>query len=119
MKHFAINTINHFSFYKIKHRIPGRVRLYIPALEKLPPDWYSLAEIVRELITLKKGIHSAKIEPISGGVVLHYRSDLICEKEVLKWLELMVERFIDLIRCSKQVTKEECISSLHLLRSSL
>lgn len=105
--------------YKIKHRLPGRIRLHIPALEKLPSDWHPLAEPVNELITLKNGIHSAKIEPVSGGVILSYIPETICERDVLNWLELVARRFIDSVRCHKNPTKKDCLSVLHLLRKRL
>jgi hypothetical protein len=116
MKNVAPEPIILSSFYKIKHRIPGRVRLYIPALEKLPKDWYSLANIVQDLIILKRGIKNASIAPLSGTIVLRYSPESIHERDVLKWLESIVRRFIDLRRSRKKLTMEECISILHYLK---
>ena len=116
MKNFSRETIILPSFYKIRHRIPGRVRLYIPALEKLPKDWHSLANIVQDLIILKRGIKNASIAPLSGTVVLHYSPDSICEIDVLNWLEFVAMRFVDLCRSRTKLTMEECISTLHYLK---
>ena len=104
------------SYYKIKHRIPGRVRLYIPALEKLPNDWHSLANIVQDLITLKRGIKNARIAPLSGTIVLHYNPDSISERDVLNWLEFVAMRFVDQCRSRTKLTMEECISTLNYLK---
>jgi hypothetical protein len=103
------------SFYKIKHRIPGRVRLHIPALEKLPKDWHSLANIVQDLITLKSGIKKASIVPQSGTIVLHYSPDSVCERDVLNWLEFVAMRFADQCRSRTKLTMEECIFTLNYL----
>jgi glutaminase len=115
MKNVALEPIILSSFYEIKHRIPGRVRLYIPALEKLPKDWYSLANIVQDLIILKRGIKNASIAPLSGTIVLRYSPESIGERDVLKWIESIVMRFIDLRRSRKKLTLQECISTLHYL----
>jgi hypothetical protein len=107
------------SFYKIKHRIPGRVRLHIPALEKLPEDWHSLANIVQDLITLKSGIENASIVPLSGTIVLHYNPDSICERDVLNWLEFVAMRFVEQCRSRTKLTMEECISTLNYLYKTI
>jgi len=107
------------SFYKIKHRIPGRVRLYVPALEKLPKEWHSLANIVQDLIILKRGVKNASIGPLSGTIVLHYSPESISERGVLNWVESIARRFIVLQRSRKKLTMEECISILHYLKRSL
>jgi hypothetical protein len=116
MKNVASGPIILSSFYKIKHRIPGRVRLYIPALEKLPQDWHYLANIVQDLIILKRGIKNASIAPLSGSIVLRYSPESIRERDVLKWLESIVRRFVDLRHGRKKLTMEECTSILHYLK---
>ena len=116
MKNFFLETVILSSYYKIKHRIPGRVRLYIPALEKLPKDWHSLTNIVQDLIILKKGIKNAIITPLSGTIVLHYSPESIRERDVLNWLEFVAMRFVDLCRSPTKLKMEECISILDYLK---
>ena len=111
--------MNLLTHYKVRHRLPGRIRLYIPALEKLPPSWHHMAEPINELILLKNGIKSVKIEPVSGGVVLNYTPEMICERDVLNWLELIVRRFINLIRRHNNPSRKESLSVLHSLKERL
>jgi hypothetical protein len=106
-----------FALCKIAHRIPGRIRLRIAALEKLPPDWYGLADSVKRLIASKNGIEGVKIEPRSGSIVLHYRPGVIEEKELIRWLESIARKFIASIRRQGRPTEDECAAILCTLKN--
>lgn len=114
-----MDTTKLLSLYRIKHRIPGRIRIHIPALEKMPSEWHALSDTVQALITSKEGISEARIEPISGSVILRYRAEVIDDREVLNWLELLVRRFLDSVPFSTRRTREEYKSSLKRLKYSL
>ena len=85
---------NFISAYRIAHRLPGRIRIHIPALEKLPDDWRIYLEPAAELIRMKKGIYSADIRPISGSLLIEYDPAKLDEAAILKWLEILVTGFL-------------------------
>ena len=76
------------------NRLPGRLRLYIPLLEKLPRRWHTLADLSVELIMLQTGVTSVKIEPVTGNVLLHYIPQQIDEPGIITWLKTLVEAFL-------------------------
>jgi hypothetical protein len=114
-----MNALDFLSLYRIRHRMPGRIRLHVPALENLERGWHSLTAPVRDLITIKQGIRDVKLDPRSGSVLLEYNPDLISEKEVLQWLRRLVRHFKDLAPCGKRLSREESRDALCLLKNRL
>jgi hypothetical protein len=92
--------------YRIVHRLPGRVRIHIPALERLPDEWRVYLEPSVELIRMGSGINMAKIQPITGSLLIDYNPEKLDEAGVLKWLELLVERFLKLKETSNPMNVE-------------
>ena len=68
--------------------------MHIPVLEKLPRSWYPLSDHTVELITLQSGLTDAKIEPVTGNVLLLYNPQKINEPEIITWLKTLVEAFL-------------------------
>jgi hypothetical protein len=57
---------------RIVHRLPGRIRIHIPILEKLPGEWLTYSEHTAELIKMRNGIEKVKIRPITGSLIICY-----------------------------------------------
>jgi hypothetical protein len=114
-----MNPLRLLSFYTVTHRLPGRIRLHVPVLERLTPDWQSLTAKVQEVITVKKGIRRVKIEPRAGSVLLQYDPHLTNESEVLRWLEQLVRLFMDLKRCGQTPSREQSLAMLQLIKRRL
>ena len=84
------------SYYRIAHRLPGRIRIQIPALEKLPDNWRIYLGPSAELIRMKKGIETAEIQPLTGSLLIDYDPAKINEAAILTWLETLVTDFLKL-----------------------
>lgn len=84
------------STYRIAHRLPGRIRIHIPVLEKLPEDWRIFLEPSTELIRMRKGINTAEIQPITGSLLIDYDPEKMDEADILHWLEILVAGFLKL-----------------------
>lgn len=80
--------------YQIVHSLPGRLRIHIPMLEKLPRRWYSYSDRTADLIMMQKGITGVNIEPVTGNVLIRYNPQQIGESDILTWLKTLVETFI-------------------------
>lgn len=91
-----MELIKYISAYRIVHRLPGRIRIHIPLLEKLPDDWQIYLEPSAELIKMGKGINTAEIQPITGSLLIDYDPAMMDEASVLKWLETLVAGFLKL-----------------------
>ena len=86
----------YLSAYRIVHRLPGRIRIHIPILKKLPKRWWIYRKSSTELIRMKKGIKAAEVQPVTGSLVIEYDPELINETGVLKWLETLVVNFLEI-----------------------
>ena len=87
---------NYISAYRITHRLPGRIRIHIPALEKLPAEWQKYLEPSADLISMLKGINTVQIQPVSGSLLITYDPGLIDETGIIQWLKSLVKTFLTL-----------------------
>jgi hypothetical protein len=78
------------------HRLPGRIRIHIPILEKLPGDWLTYSELTAELIKMRNGIEDVKIQPVTGSLLIRYEPDQIEEADILTWLKTLVKTFLSM-----------------------
>ncbi len=107
------------SAYRIAHRLPGRIRMRIPMLARLPEEWWSFIEPSVEIIKMKSGIISAEIQPVTGSLLISYDSDQIDEARILNWLETLVTDFIKLGMPSQPLTQTDIRYRFSLLRNRL
>ena len=114
-----MGLIKYFSAYRIVHRLPGRIRIQIPILERLPDDWRVFLGPTCELIKLNKGINKAEIEPTSGSLLIGYNPEVIAESDVIKWLENLVAKFLELDIPSDPLDKANISLRFELLRNRL
>jgi len=85
---------NYISAYRITHRLPGRIRIHIPALRKLPEEWRIYLEPAAGLINMRKGIDTVKIQPVTGNLLITYDPDKIKEADIIQWLKSLVAAFL-------------------------
>ena len=107
------------SAYRIVHRLPGRIRIHIPVLEKLSEDWWIFLKPSTELIRMRKGINSAGIQPITGSLLIDYDPKEMDEAGILKWLETLVAAFLKLEIPSDPLNEANIGLRLALLRNRL
>ena len=107
------------SAYRIAHRLPGRIRIHIPVLEKLPEDWWIFLKPSAEIIRMGKGINTAGIQPITGSVLIDYDPKEMDEAGILKWLETLVAAFLKLEIPSDPLDETNIGLRLALLRNRL
>jgi hypothetical protein len=107
------------SAYRVVHRLPGRIRIHIPLLEKLPDDWQAYLEPASELIRMKKGIDTAEIQPCTGSLLIGYDSEAMDEAAILKWLETLVTDFLKLEMPSRPLDETNIRLRFQCLRDRL
>jgi hypothetical protein len=92
---------------RIVHSLPGRIRIHIPILEKLPSGWLTYSEHTAELIKMRNGIEDVKIRPVTGSLIICYDPDQIGESEILTWLKTLVETFLSMEITSKSINEAD------------
>ena len=80
---------------KVLHRLPGRLRLEIPALRKVPADKQEFAQELLEQMILPAGITSIEPSFISGSVLLKYDPVAMTERQVLGTIQEVLHAFAD------------------------
>lgn len=86
LENFFRTTYMMFNQIKVVHSIPGRLRLFVPNLSKVPEELKKYDDEVKKLILSKKGIKSVEYSYITNKILLYYDPNLISEKEILEWM---------------------------------
>ena len=86
LENFFRTTYLMFNQIKVVHSIPGRLRLFVPNLSKVPEELKKYDNEVKKLILSKKGIKSVEYSYITNKILLCYDPNLISEKEILEWM---------------------------------
>ncbi len=83
IENFMINTLYKF---QVLHSIPGRLRLHIPHIKKIPANWH-LEESYFELAKRIKGIDKLELSFVTGNVLVLYDTKLTSEQDIIKNLK--------------------------------
>lgn len=75
----------YFNRVKVVHHLPGRLRLDIPWLEKLSPEWLRYEPDLMEIIKRKQGLGSIDFSTLSGRVLIHYDPHQVTRTQILQW----------------------------------
>ncbi len=70
---------------KVVHHLPGRLRLSVPLLERLTPEWLRYKSDMIEIIKRKQGLVDIDFSIISGRVLVRYDPQQITQTQVLQW----------------------------------
>ena len=80
---------------RVVHSIPGRLRLFVPNLSKVPEELKKYDGEVKKLILSKKGLKSVEYSYITNKILLYYNSNLISDKEILEWINKVWKTVIE------------------------
>ncbi len=72
---------------RILHRLPGRLRIHIPALRQISEQFQIFVNLLLKDFTLPNGIRTVKINFITGNLLVEYDFKVTEEREILCWLE--------------------------------
>ena len=95
LENFFRTTYLMFNQIKVVHSIPGRLRLFVPNLSKVPEELKKYDNEVKKLILSKKGLKSVEYSYITNKILLHYE---LYENKSLKEIADNLEIFYDLIK---------------------
>ena len=95
LENFFKATYLMFNQIKVVHSIPGRLRLFVPNLSKIPEELKKYDEEVKKIILLKKGIKSVEYSYITNKILIYYNINLISEKEILEWINKIWKTIIE------------------------
>ncbi len=95
-----------FNQVKVVHRLPGRLRLSVPLLEKAPSEWLQYKTDLMKIIKRRQGIEDIELSIVTGRVLIHYDPQQITQPRVLQWMRRVVtmlcEGYVEAPFSSKQ-----------------
>jgi hypothetical protein len=71
---------------RVVHRLPGRLRIHIPALKNVSPDFHEIATALLRDFHFPKGVDDASVNYVTGNILVEYNRDYMPEAEILKWI---------------------------------
>jgi hypothetical protein len=74
---------------KVRHHIPGRLRLSVPLLRRVPRGHEWLSSRLEGLFLLPGGVTEVKVSFIAGSILVHYDADHMTEESVLQWVNTL------------------------------
>ncbi len=87
---------------RVIHRLPGRIRVHIPALKKVDDRFQEIVSVLLKGFTLPEHFNQVKITYATGSILVTYKHDKISERQIMNWVfdvkniaESILMKFID------------------------
>ena len=72
---------------KVVHSLPGRLRLQIPGLKSVSPQYYFLEEEFITAFSTLPGVNKIELSPVSGRALIQYDGTRFDDRVVLGWIK--------------------------------
>ena len=97
----------YFNKIKVVHSIPGRLRLQIPGLNKVPDNMKKYEKYTTNIIKLQDGINDISYSYITGKILITYDINKTNEKKIVEWLNVVWKKIVDNEAVYKDMTADE------------
>lgn len=91
----------------VVHEMPGRIRLHLPILRRVPEDMRGWLDSAAELIALRAGIRTVEACALTGSVLIHYDPAEIEGDEVVRYFNEFIGCGIDHLDELRALAPEE------------
>jgi hypothetical protein len=71
---------------RVAHRLPGRLRLRIPALKRLPEDDGRPERMLQRLMQIADGVTDVRLDRHTGSVLVQYDDKLTGDDDIVAYL---------------------------------
>jgi hypothetical protein len=71
---------------RVEHSLPGRLRLHIPALKRIPEDQVQAVDLLERLFRVPNGVQAVKFDLRSGSVLIDYDAGVTTEEDIMAFL---------------------------------
>ena len=85
----------YFNKIKVVHSIPGRLRLQIPGLDKIPEDMKKYEHYTTSIIKMEQGIEDISYSYITSKVLVKYNPQLTNEKKIVDWFNFVWKKIVE------------------------
>jgi hypothetical protein len=83
---------------RVVDRSPGALRVHIPALRQVTPQWRPLTDQVIRLLRIPSGIEAVEPQDKTGNLLFSYDTNVTTEQQVVAYLQgllSLVQRYAD------------------------
>ena len=87
---------------KVMHSLPGRIRLKVPHLNRVPPEHRSHHDEIIHAMKILNGIEALTINYELGTVLITYDTKVLYEKKLLAWVNRVIRVNIDNVELYKK-----------------
>lgn len=80
---------------RVIHRIPGRLRVHIPAIKKVNGNFHEISTLLLNGFRFPDNFKEVNVNYITGNILIKYEFRELTERDVLDWLfeiKYIVER---------------------------
>lgn len=107
MNIFLKSAFLFFNKIKIVHSIPGRLRLQIPGLDKVPQEFQKYDCYTTNIIKMENGIKDVSYSYLTGKMLITYDENTTNEKKIIDWLNFVWKKIVDNQCIYKDLSQEE------------
>ncbi len=75
---------------KVAHRLPGRLRLRIPALRRLKDSDVDATAYLQDCLELPAGIEAVSIDARTGSILIRYQADRLLDTDILGYVDSLL-----------------------------
>ena len=94
-KNILKKTYLTFNKVKVIHSIPGRIRLFIPSLDKMPNQMKKYEDYISSILKLKDGIDKIEYSYLTNKVLIIYDKEKLNENDIVEWLNKIWKIIVD------------------------
>jgi hypothetical protein len=76
---------------RVVHELPGRMRIHLPLLDRLPSENGDTVDMVARLLSVPQGVEEVSPCLITGNVLIRYDSRRLTAQEVLHYLTAITQ----------------------------
>ena len=107
---------------RVIHRLPGRMRIHFPALQKINGNFHDIANVLLKGFRLPDHFSEVQINYITGNILIVYQVEKLVERQVMDWIfdikkivESIVLKFFNM---DDEAIKISQIKLLHYLQDA-
>lgn len=107
MNKFLKTAFLYFNKIKVVHSIPGRLRLQIPGMDKVPDKMKKYENFTTNIVKLVDGVKDISYSYITGKILITYDVKKTNEKEIVNFLNLVWKKIVENEEVYKNMSAEE------------
>ncbi|WMJ81900.1 hypothetical protein RBU49_06540 [Clostridium sp. MB40-C1] len=83
--------LRHVAKVKIIHSMPGRIRLKVPNLNKVPEEFRNYDKFFIKAIRILDGIEDISMNYLIGTTLITYNSKVVYEEKIMRWIKIIID----------------------------